>query len=373
MKILRICPSFPEKDIGGGLEPHIYNLSVAQKSLGNEIAVICGGNKDEELPANGFRIYKFKAERPFLLKTGKRILENLPEIIRKEKPDIIHIHNPILPLSRRLQKPVIFTIHDSVLAYRVYRQNVFKCLKSYWEFFRASKRIAKNSDFAVSVSSSGVGEIEKSFGLKGKVCYIPSGVDMSNFNPPEKRPKAVLILTAGRFVKKKGLVFLVRAMKDIVKKYPDAGLVILGGKEGDEEYQNIQKEVRELGLGKNVSLRHVAHKEIRDYYRRCSVYVQPSFAEGLPKTLLEAMACGAPVVATNIDGHRDAVKEGVNGFLVETGDPKKLAEKIIWLLDNPRASESFGKKSTEIAKGFSWQSAAKMYSDLYKEVLKRKG
>jgi len=372
MKILRICPSFPEKEVGGGLEPHIYNLSVAQRKLGDEIIVICGGDRNGELVGNGFKIHKFKTERPFLLKTGKRILEKVPEIIKKENPDIIHIHNPIVPLSKPLPKPIIFTIHDSVVSYKVYRKKILKYLKSYWEFFRASKKIAKNCSAVVSVSSSGRMELIEQLGVDDKkTFYIPSGVDIKWFRPGAKNKKTT-ILSAGRFVKKKGFIFLIRAMKEIVDKYPAAVLILLGGREDDEEYGHIRSEIKKLGLDNNVQIKAVPHKEMEKFYRNCSVYVQPSFAEGLPKTVLEAMACEKPIIATNIDGHRDAVRNNENGFLIEPGNSDALAEKIIYLLKNKGEAKLFGKKGLEtVKKEFTWDQAAKKYERLYNELIKK--
>ena len=372
MKLLRICSSFPDRKIGGGLEPHVYNLTIAQKKLGYEINVLCGGNQDEEKVVNGIRIKRLRLEKPFLLKTGKKIIQEAKQYIREGKADIIHLHNPIIPLSEKFEKPLVFTIHDSVRSYKIYWKNPLRYFKSYWEFFRSSKRVALNSSAIVSVSSVGKQEAIKFLDIgKDKVFFISSGVDTKEFYPSDKKLKNIEILSVGRFVKKKGFVYLIEAFSRVSKDFPEAKLRLIGGHSGDEEYKKIKKTIKRLGLDDKVILGIAAHEEMRGYYSNCALYVQASLAEGLPKTLLEAMACGLPVIATNIDGHKDAVKDAYNGFLVDPENSDQLNEKMIYLLKNRKVGKLFGERNVRIVKErFTWDKIAQKYDLLYKKLIR---
>jgi glycosyltransferase involved in cell wall biosynthesis len=109
-----------------------------------------------------------------------------------------------------------------------------------------------------------------------------------------------------------------------------------------------------------------------ELYSQCDIYVQPSLIEPFGIAVLEAMACGKPVVGTNIGGMIDTIEEGVSGYRVEPMNPKALGEKITDLLLNPEKMREMGKNARERAKKFDWKLIGEKYNRLIEKVLQEK-
>ena len=127
-----------------------------------------------------------------------------------------------------------------------------------------------------------------------------------------------------------------------------------------------------LGISKHVVfVGFVEENILKQLYNACDVFVLPSHMEGFGLTLLEAMAAAKPVVASNVGGIPELVKDGVNGILVNSSNPKELATALTFLLDNPKVARNIGSRNREyVAKNFSWEKTAKMTSVLYERILK---
>lgn len=106
------------------------------------------------------------------------------------------------------------------------------------------------------------------------------------------------------------------------------------------------------------------------YYRAADIFVLPSFSEAFPLTLLEAGASGLPIVATDVGGISDILHDGINGFMVKTGDPEDLTEKILTLLGDDKLRERLGKKGQMLAEQYSWESVAEETEKLYLDLIK---
>ena len=111
-------------------------------------------------------------------------------------------------------------------------------------------------------------------------------------------------------------------------------------------------------------------KEISEFYRNISVYIQPSVTEGFGIEVLEAMAYGRPVIVTSGVGAADCVTDGVNGFIVPSRDPQAILEKLNWLYDNPLAIREMGHDARERARDFTWDKIEDKYKEFYTELLK---
>jgi glycosyltransferase involved in cell wall biosynthesis len=176
-----------------------------------------------------------------------------------------------------------------------------------------------------------------------QVCMIPNAVDLARFVPtrPPRIPPAVVFV--GRLVPVKGLPVLLKAWKKVVAKMP-ARLVIAGdGPQRDELHQLAS----DLQLGEHVDfLGNVS--DVPSVLAGATVYVQPSYQEGMPNSVLEAMACALPIVATRISGNVDLVEEGDSGLLVPVADEDSLAEALASLLAAPERARAMGLRSREI-------------------------
>ena len=180
-----------------------------------------------------------------------------------------------------------------------------------------------------------------------KIRMIPNGVDLSRFDfqrrllgPRELSPIVVYI---GRIREVKGVDVLIAAWGKLANKR-SARLLIAGDGSAKED---LEKTVHQMELSDSVQFLGVI-KEIPDLLHRADIYVQPSRQEGLPNSVLEAMAMGLPIVATRISGNEDLVVDGKNGLLVPPQDPEKLAHVLGELIDDAGRRQKMGLYSRRI-------------------------
>jgi len=179
-----------------------------------------------------------------------------------------------------------------------------------------------------------------------EVLYL--GVDTDYFKPSQTESKPdvkPVILSVARLHKVKGLDTLIRACASLKSKNVEYRCVIAGS--GDQE-RKLQELTTKLGLGNEIEfLGHVNHLDIKRLYQMATVFVLPSLSEGIPVAAMEAMSMGVPVVASNITGIPELIDDGVNGYLVQPGQPEQFAGKIHELLTDRKKLEAFGSNGRE--------------------------
>ena len=165
-----------------------------------------------------------------------------------------------------------------------------------------------------------------------------------------------------RLTEQKGIRYLLQAMPAIINEFPDITLMIAG----DGELKScLQNDAMELGIADNV-LFLGSRLDIPELLKLVDVYVLPSLWEGLPMVLLEAMAAGCPIVATEVGGNAQAITEGYNGILIEPRNPQKLAEAVIALLSRPDLCETYTHNALQIfTNSFSADIMTRRYEYLY--------
>lgn len=181
--------------------------------------------------------------------------------------------------------------------------------------------------------------------------------------------KGKIVLFFGRLNPTKGPEKLALAGKDIVNKKNDIYFVFIGPDEGkaQEVSEIIKNEKNMMYLG---PIR--GKDKIAEMYQASSIYVLPSYREGLPLTLFEAMSCGLPIIASPVNGVPYAMKEPENGFFVKYGDIEGLKENILKLIDDEKLREKIGKNNKKKAKNYSWDLIYKKYMNTYNEAIKLK-
>ena len=178
-------------------------------------------------------------------------------------------------------------------------------------------------------------------------------------------PKIPIILAAGRLVNQKDYPTLLSAFKLVIQKKP-VRLVILG--EGAER-KKLEKLILKLGISENVAFLGLQKNPFK-YMKRASVFVLSSITEGLPNVLMEAMACGAPVISTNCkSGPGEIIENGKNGILVPVGDYKSLSEAIIKVLNDTSLKQALSKEGFERAKYFSVEKNIKQYEEVFQKLM----
>lgn len=388
MKVLVLTTTFPRwKD--DTTPAFVYELSKRLQENGLETVVLAPhhqGAKRFEI-MDGMKVYRFpyfypKKYQKLVYEGG--ILPNLKrshlakiqipllflselyhamKIIRKEKIDVIHSHW-IIPsglvggiLRKIWGKTHITTAH----AGDVFTIRKSKILSNIGSFvFKNSDKITANSNYTKDVIIS----IEDK--IKDNVEIIPMGVDTSCFNPKhttglrDSFEAEYLILSVGRLVEKKGVKYLIMAMKDVIKEFSSAKLIIGGS---GPEKDNLEELTEELNLRENITfVGHIKNSDLPMYYASSDIFVLPSIkveegdTEGLGVVLLEAMACGTPVIGSNIGGITDIIKDVKTGLLAGPENPNDIAQKIIRLFTDDELRKKFSKEGLKtVQEKFSWE------------------
>ncbi|WP_054031626.1 glycosyltransferase family 4 protein [Desulfatitalea tepidiphila] len=205
-----------------------------------------------------------------------------------------------------------------------------------------------------------------------KIVMIPNGIDRKlfqyNFNPKLKRDelgltrKGPIIGLGVRLTEQKGIIYLLRAMPNLIRRYAEITLLIAG--DGPLR-QNLLKEAKKLGISSHV-LFLGPRLDMTEILSVLDIYVLPSLWEGLPMVLLEALAVGIPVVATDVGGVSTAIKNGITGLLVPPGEPDRISAAVINLLDNDCLRNSCIQNGRQLfEQDFTAEKMVKRYEDLY--------
>lgn len=174
-----------------------------------------------------------------------------------------------------------------------------------------------------------------------------------------------VIGSVGRLTARKGYGFLLRAFAILSRTDLTAALVLVGD---GEDRAKLEAQASALSIQNRVSFLG-QRTDVQDLLKGFDLFVLPSFQEGLPTVLLESMACGVPVIATDIPGTRELVEDGVNGWLVPPGDAEALARKIQQAIRSPEELERLRMAAVKTVQKFSFHAAANQYETLYQHLL----
>lgn len=298
------------------------------------------------------------------------------KVIKKEKIDVIHSHW-IMPhgligaiIYKILKKEHVLTIHAADL-YTLDRLPFKHLITNF---------IANNSNKISIVSSYGKERLLKLISPKlyekinKKIKILPMGVYTNSFknnvsikklrNKYNLNSKHILLFI-GRLSDKKGVNYLIKAMSKVKN---DVQLLIIG-------YGPLENELKELTKKLNLQnkikfLGYIGGQEKVDYFLLSDILILPSIVdssgdtEGLPVVLMEGLAAGKAIIATDVGGNKDIIKDNYNGFLIEQKNPDLIANRINKLISNKKLREKFSKNALEISKDYDWKIIGRKYADL---------
>jgi glycosyltransferase involved in cell wall biosynthesis len=203
---------------------------------------------------------------------------------------------------------------------------------------------------------------------RDKVAVIPNGVDVQMFVDNNERMMLEgdpSILYVGQLSKLKGLDILIQAIAKLRSEFPNIKLHIVGGGSGSYFVAQAKKE----GIEKNLIFHGLTlHSILPTYYKSADICIFPSRHEGFGIVILEAMASGIPVIASDIPSFRETISDGIDGELFKAGDADALSNKISALIQNPYLRKELSRKAFEKAKSYSWENVADKYVSLYKSL-----
>ncbi|SIQ22294.1 Glycosyltransferase involved in cell wall bisynthesis [Peribacillus simplex] len=358
-KVLQICAI--DLSVDALLKP----LILKSMEEGYEVHNACTDTgRFERLRTEGLTMVDIKIDRQINPVSNLKSVIKLFKLMKREKYDIVHVHTPIAALIGRVAarlagiENIIYTAHGFYfhedMSPRQYK--LFYYIEKYAARFLTDWLLLQSrEDYELALK-------DKFCHKENRILHLSNGVDIHNkFNPNLKSLSKidelrsnlgidqgdVVFMFVGRLVKEKGIFELLEAFNGISKKHNNIKLVLIGSLLESERDQSSYHKMKEL-LNNTGIIQLGFRKDIPDLMAITDVFVLPSYREGLPRSIIEAMSMKLPVIATNIRGCREEVFNERNGYLVNKGSSKELSDKMIQLLLNKDKRIKFGNESRKI-------------------------
>ncbi len=390
------CPLSDEKDAEiGGINTYVLELSKSLVKVGYLVDIFtrCVHKDSPKIvsPSSNLRIIhldagqKVKRDKKELIQYIPEFIYNLLGFMQREnfKYDLISAHYYMsgiigLEIKKVKKMPMIMTFHTLGLMKNLVARNESEKA----DFFRIESEIAlcRQSDRIIATSEADMEYINSLYDCpKEKICILTPGVDLNLFKPIDKKlakdkigaePDHKLILFVGRIEALKGIDVLLYAIKILAQKnlLPKICLWIVGGsRKGDREewpeellrLEAIRKLLKISSFVKFVGKK--SRLELPFYYNSCEVAIMPSLYESFGQTTLEAMACGVPVITTDVSGVSSFLDSDHNSLITSASNPIMLAQKIFNLLKDDKKREKMSQEVYEKVADLSWDKLAEKF------------
>lgn len=363
MKVALACPY--AWDAPGGVQVHVAQLARRLRDRGHEVLVLAPGSAPVAEP--WVRVVGAPVRVPyrgtvapicFSPASARRVRAALGAFA----PDVVHVHEPLTPSTsmqavRASAAPVVATFHANLG-----RSRLMEVAGP------ALRTVYRRIDVAIAVSDAAASFLARAI-PGGEVRVVPNGVDTRPFAHPgpsaEGLPAGRILLWVNRLDPQKGFPVAVAAFARLAARFPDLAFVVAGDGKDRDAVRSLSEPVR----GRVLLLGRVPHAKLPAYHAGADAFVSPATGrESFGIVLVEAMAAGVPVVATDIAGYREVVRDGVDGLLVRPGDPDALAGALGRILDDPELASRLAVAGHERALGFDWDEVAPRIEAVYQEV-----
>lgn len=367
MKILYVTTV--SGSINAFLIPHIKMLLKS----GHQVDIACKTSKPindpELLIGKNCNIYEIPFHRSPLNKDNFLAYKNLEKLIQKEEYDLIHTHTPIASVITRLvckkfkNLNVIYTAHG----FHFYKGASWK---NWLIYYPLERWLAKYTNLLITLNKEDFKKANTSFNAN-KTVYLPGvGVDIKRIseNPVEKDSKKTeinvpcdskILLSIGELNKNKNHEIIIKSMA--LLNDPNLYYVICGQGPLEKYLKNL---ALELGIEKQIKLLGF-RTDINEICKISDVFIFPSFREGLPVSIMEAMACNLPVICSNIRGNSDLIVNEKGGFLIEENNQYDYKKHIEFLVSNESERKKMGEFNKEKVKEFSIENVLRKLNKIY--------
>jgi len=244
--------------------------------------------------------------------------------------------------------------------------------------YQIQKQYTKCFDYLLPDSCYGAKLLQKMGAHENKIKVVLNGIDVETFSPVADNTlikkklnlQGPIILTAARLIPLKGIDYLIKTVPFVLERFPKATLLIVG--DGPERTK-LMKLAQSLGLNDSVFIiGDVAHDEMKYFLASADIFVLPSFFETIPNALLEAMSMGKPVIASNVGGLAEVIKDRETGILVPPGDTAAIKEAIMEILSNKDLAEFLGANARSfVTKNHAWKDFVSRIVDLYSHCVEK--
>jgi glycosyltransferase involved in cell wall biosynthesis len=379
MKIAFLTPEYPHPKTGksGGIGTSIMNLVTGLNALGHTVSVLVYHQKEDAVfEENDIHIHQIKNIKVKGLSwylTQKKVEQLINKLYDEGKMDIVEAPDwtgftafvkPECPLIIRLNGSDTYFCH-------------LEKRKVKWSNRFLEKRALKKADGIIAVSAFTGRLTSQLFRLKQDFTVIPNSVDLQQFQPISVATKPNTILYFGTLIRKKGLLELPVIFNEVIKKQPDAKLILVGKDSGDKQSGSNSTWELMRPLFTSEALRNteyhgaVPYSEIKQHIAQAAVCVFPTFAEALPVSWIESMAMEKAIVASNIGWAPEVIDDGKNGFLVHPEEHGIFANRILNLLEDELLRKEMGMEARKkVARKFSIEKVAEQSAILYEKFLR---
>jgi phosphatidyl-myo-inositol alpha-mannosyltransferase len=363
VKILLVCPY--DWEAPGGVQVHVRQLAAELRTRGHRTTIFAPGSRPSE--DAGVRIVGRPVRVPYRgtvapISFSPGAWRRIRSAMRSFDPDLIHAHEPLTPSTSMLavlaaEAPVVATFHASLD-----RSRLMKLAGP------VLRQVSGRIDAAVAVSDAAASFVRRVVRVPLEI--VPNGVDVRAFSDPgrpvEGLPAGPKILWVNRLDPQKGFEIMLRAFEQIASEVGEVHLLVAGDGRDRVLLRSLPGDLRSRIL----RLGTVAHEALPRYHAAADVFVSPATGqESFGIVLVEAMAAGVPVVASDIEGYREVVRDGVDGLLVPPNDPNALAAAVRRVLSEPELAAALKAAGRSRAQAFSWQAVAPRLEAVYDRVL----
>lgn len=361
MRIVLACPY--AWDAPGGVQVHVRQLALHLRTRGHEATVLApasGPVREDGVVVVGrpvpIRYQGTVAPICFSARSARRV----GQALRDARPDVVHAHEPFSPstgmlATLRSKAPVVATFH-AFAERSTLLSAAAPLLGPVWRRLRVR----------IAVSDAAAGFVRSRFGDGLRV--IPNGCDVEAFAgaaPATGLPPGRRLLWVGRLDPQKGFGVAVRAFDQVAAAVPDARLVVIGEGRDVGAVELLAPDVR----SRVDLIGAVLHDDLPPYHSASEVFLSPALGqESFGMVLVEAMAAGLPVVASDIPGYREVVRDGREGLLVPPGDADAVAAALGRVLADPSLARRLGEAGRARAERYRWEAVVGDVEDVYREA-----
>ena len=369
MKIALVSPY--DLSVPGGVNSHILPLAEQFRCAGHEVRVIAPASDPNALPgAPGLIVLG----RPFpvpasgsiaRIALSPRLAGQVKDVLHTERFDVVHVHEPLMPLL-----PIQFLRFSDCVNVGTFHAAREGGNRLYSYSRRLLRRWYRKLDGKIAVSPAAASLVSRYF--HGYYNIIPNGVDVRTFNPDVSRIPAFddgmrNILFLGRLEKRNGLSYLLRAYPKVKRELPNTRLIIVGDSRSRPRYERY---VRQAKMEDVVFTGYVPAQELPRYHCSADIYCSPATGnESAGIVLLEALAAGRAIVASNIEGYATVVTHGVEGLLVLPKDADSLSHALVHLLADDALRLRMGEMGRLRAEQFSWERISQRILSYYERLI----
>jgi len=363
----------------GGVTEHVHHTAVELRRRGHEVCIITSrfrsGNHNHSIGTNGIVRVGYNIMIPFNrafvdFTVGVTLRQQLRELLQARDFDVLHTHcptSPSLPILaiQTASCPQVGTFHTT--SGRSLLQDAFQPYLA---------KVVEKLDARIAVSKTAVETAERYY--PGEYRIIPNGVDIERFHPdvepfPEWRdPDRINVLFVGRLDPRKGVHLLLEAMPEVAARSGGrVRLLVIG-----DSYLRAKLEASVPAAARDHVrfLGHVPSEDLPRWYATGDIFVSPASGnESFGIVLLEAMAAGRAVVASDIPGYRSVLISEVNGLVFPAGDTAALADTVIRLAHDPDRRRALAERGRARALEFAWPRVTERIEAVYREALARRG